>query len=146
MRWGRKILPHDWTLSFFMILLILQWRWRFDSLFCLAHIFHNFLRHFGVSTKILNKNFVGGPFLLFIVAGGTLDGEGITAMMIGSYDCVSKGKMRERAYEWENVWVSVMADRFQEFPGNCKPAKLSLKKEKEKKTFGLFKLLSWWNL
>ena len=55
-------------------------------------------------------------------------------MMIGSYACVSKGKMHERAYEWENVWVSVMADRFQKFSENCKPAKLSLKKKEKKKT------------
>ena len=50
-------------------------------------------------------------------------------MMIGSYDCVSKGKLNERVYERENVWVSVMADRFQKFPGNCKSAKLSLKQK-----------------
>ena len=47
----------------------------------------------------MEKKFFGRPFLLFIVAGGILDGEGITAMMIGSYACVSKGKMHERAYE-----------------------------------------------
>ena len=35
---------------------------------------------------------------MFIVEGGALDGVGIKAMMIGSCDCVSKGKMKERVY------------------------------------------------
>ena len=53
--------------------------------------------------KKTKYKFSDRPFLLFIVEGGALDGVGIKAMMIGSYDCVSKGKMNESVYERENV-------------------------------------------
>ena len=55
-------------------------------------------------------------------------------MMIGSYVCVSKGKLSLCMWldDWVNVWVNVIADRFQKFSENCKPANLSKKKKKKR--------------
>merc|ERR1712115_54291 len=72
--------------------------------FSLVHIFSYFLGIFWGYLKKKNKKFPEGLFFCLLVEGGTLDGVGIMAMMIGSYECVFKGK---KTNEWVNECVPV---------------------------------------